>query len=191
MENIPFDSFACWTHKYKKIRVGRETLCQYFISVKGQGILKIQLRQFMFHHGKKRIKWMGKIRKVERKGFPFCCQREGNFDWTGHLSWTLSLVSPYHVTGWFSLSARSLERWCQQGLELLGRGGKSVLAPPSGLGNLPALRPKADGGLQLCFVVLFQMLVIPSAVSPCFPFPSFSLSLFPSFLHFFQLCSDV
>ena len=34
----------------------------------------------MFHHVKKRIKWMGKIRKVERKGFPFCSQREGNFD---------------------------------------------------------------------------------------------------------------
>ena len=135
---------------------------------------------------------MGKIRKVERKGFPFCSQREGNFDCTGHLSWTVSLVSSHHVTGWFTLSARSLERWCQQGLELLGSRGKSVLAPPSGLGNLPAHRRKADGGLQLCFVILFQMLVISSAVSSSlFSLPFFfSLSsLF--FLHFFQLCSCV
>lgn len=136
----------------------------------------------------------GKNQNGWKEGLSLLLSEGRKPDWTGHLSWTVSLVSPRHVTGWFTLSARSPERWCKQGLELLGRGEKSVLAPPSGLGNLTELRPKADGGLQLHFVILFQMLVIASVVFPLsrFPFPSLSLPYLFSFSYpVMLLCATI
>lgn len=75
------------------------------------------------------INWSSTARKLggwnssgwlEGRASPFALGRRKLEDVL--LGRNISLMSPYHVTGWLTVSAESPERWCNQGLQLLGRG---------------------------------------------------------------------
>lgn len=160
----------------------------FAIFVKGQRTLKIKLCEFMFHHIKKKKKKVGgKSQNGWKEGLSLLLL-EGRKLWLSRTSQLESVFAePLPCDRLIHFVSRSPERWCKQGLELLGRGGKSVQAQPSGIGNWIELWPKADRTLQLQCVILFQVLVIRS-VSSSSAFLAFfpSLPFFLSFLFFFS-----